>query len=374
MIKKILIISGTIFGILLLIFVFNQGFSKFKRNKSVEVVNNSPEQESTSKTDQNQKMKLVIEGPLTGAEATTAGKIIFYKDQKFYTADFEGQSINSIGAYPFNNLKKIHWATGQKEAIVQDQDGFYIYSLDSDSAKKTKVGADEIVWASDGRLFYKYYNDATKVRSLNISDKDGENWKVLVDNLSGVYRETVLTVQPGTGQNCFFSFPDGKNQSKLECVNVSGDKKIVQEGNFGADYLWSPDGQKALLSSVQTQGGNRMVLGVMNEQGGVYRGLDFPTTVQKCAWAKNSKDVYCAMMGSAPEQAILPNDWENEKFQWEDISFWRIDTETAKKSRILEAKDMTEAIDAKSVFLDDAEEFLFFQNRKNNSLYQIKLK
>lgn len=374
MIKKILIISGTIFGILLLIFVFNQGFSKFKGNKSVEVVNNSPEQESTSKTDQNQKMKLVIEGPLTGAEATTAGKIIFYKDQKFYTADFEGQSINSIGAYPFNNLKKIHWATGQKEAIVQDQDGFYIYSLDSDSAKKTKVGADEIIWASDGRLFYKYYNDATKVRSLNISDKDGENWKVLVDNLSGVYRETVLTVQPGTGQNCFFSFPDGKNQSKLECVNVSGDKKIVQEGNFGADYLWSPDGQKVLLSSVQTQGGNRMVLGVMNEQGGVYRGLDFPTTVQKCAWAKNSKDVYCAMMGSAPEQAILPNDWENEKFQWEDISFWRIDTETAKKSRILEAKDMTEAIDAKGVFLDDAEEFLFFQNRKNNSLYQIKLK
>ena len=150
--------------------------------------------------------------------------------------------------------------------------------------------------------------------------------------------------------------------------------RSVQEGNFGADYLWSPDGQKVLLSSVQTQGGNRMVLGVMNEQGGVYRGLDFPTTVQKCAWAKNSKDVYCAMMGSAPEQAILPNDWENEKFQWEDISFWRIDTETAKKSRILEAKDMTEAIDAKSVFLDDAEEFLFFQNRKNNSLYQIKLK
>ena len=87
MIKKILIISGTIFGILLLIFVFNQGFSRFKGNKSVEVVNNSPEQESTSKTDQNQKMKLVIEGPLTGAEATTAGKIIFYKDQKLDITD-----------------------------------------------------------------------------------------------------------------------------------------------------------------------------------------------------------------------------------------------------------------------------------------------
>ena len=117
-----------------------------------------------------------------------------------------------------------------------------------------------------------------------------------------------------------------------------------------------------------------MVLGTMNEQGGVFRGLDFPTTVQKCAWAKNSKEVYCAMMGPAPEQAILPNDWQNKKFQWEDISFWKIDVETAKKTRILEAKDMMQELDAENVFLDEAEEFLFFQNRKDDSLYRIKLK
>jgi len=353
----------------------NRGLFSFKSDKSTEAVSGSSEQFSGEEAVQNQKMKLILEGPLVGAQTANApGKIIFYQEQNFYTADFEGQSKNSIGGYFFNDLKKVHWASGQKEAIVQDQDDFYIYSLDSDSVEKTKSGADEIIWSGDGRLFYKYYDAATKTRSLNLSDKDGQNWKVLVGDLSDVYKETSLTIKPGTTQNCFFSLPDGKSQNKLECVNSSGERKTIHEGNFGADYLWSPDGQKALVSSVQTQGGNRMVLGVMNEQGGALQGLDFPTTVKKCAWAKNSKDVYCAMMGPAPEQAILPNDWRDKKFQWEDISFWKIDTDNAKKTRILEAKDMTQEVDVENIFLDETEEFLFFQNRKNDSLYRIKLK
>ncbi len=376
MVKKTLIISAAVFFLLLTIFLVRRFFfsseSDLKQQSEV-----SQETKTETKKDDvavnDRLIKLISGRVVSPVLANDGGKIIYYQDQKILTVSLDGKTKNSLGGYPFTAVEELTWSVNQKQAIVKSGQDFYLYSLDTDQAVKTKDGADNIVWSGDDRFFYKYYDPKDNTRSLNLSDKDGSNWKVIVPKLNLSYKKITLSVQPKTAKKCFFPFPDGKNQSQLECLEGE-ERKVIYQGNFGASYLWSPDGEKLLVSAVQTQGGNRVLLGVMNSQGGQYQGLNFPTTVEKCVWGNNSKDIYCAMLGPAPEQAVLPNDWQVGKHEIKDLSFWKIDTENAKKTRILEAKELSEAINARRLFLDQQEDYLFFQNGENNDLYRLRLK
>ncbi len=116
-----------------------------------------------------------------------------------------------------------------------------------------------------------------------------------------------------------------------------------------------------------------MVLGIANENGGEYRGFRFATSVKKCAWSKDSRFVYCAMMGGFPSYAILPDEWEEGKYNSEDL-FWKIDTESGKMERIIEKEEIPQVVDAVNLFLDKSEQYLFFIDRISGGLFRIAIK
>jgi hypothetical protein len=151
-----------------------------------------------------------------------------------------------------------------------------------------------------------------------------------------------------------------------------GERKAIFRGKFGADYLWNKDGSLVLVSNVDTRAGSKMQLAVMNYNGGEYRNLDAPTFVSKCVWSRDGKTVYYSLPGNIPSGAILPNEYDEGKFQTAD-TFWKIDITDGKKTRIVEAVDIKGSYDATDLFLNSDESFLFFTNKTDGKIYRIML-
>jgi len=101
--------------------------------------------------------------------------------------------------------------------------------------------------------------------------------------------------------------------------------------------------------------------------------IGFPifTLPEKCVWSKKvSSKIYCAV--SVGEFAIedgLPNSWYRGELQFED-TFWEINTETLATTYLGSPKETADAI---SPFLDPDENYLFYTNKRDGSLWTLSL-
>jgi len=298
--------------------------------------------------------------------------LMFFREQKFLTVDPYTGAKSAIGSYPLIDVRKMLWNKKVDKAIVNDAGDYYIYDLINNLSNRFRNTIDTAIWNKEGdRVIYKYYNSTTKKRKIRIADIDGENSQLIVDNLP--YRKVDLAVQPLTERVCYWPTPDARIKGVMFCVDLDGKNVKEYGGQFGEDYLWSPDGQKILVSFTKEEAGNQLVLGVVNKNGGENKGLAFATTVKKCVWSKDSVHVYCAMVNGAPLDVMLPNAWEEEVFNSAD-TFWKINTVTGKKERLVDLEKIPTVLDGADLILDPEENFLFFRARRNDSLWRIKLK
>ena len=100
--------------------------------------------------------------------------------------------------------------------------------------------------------------------------------------------------------------------------------------------------------------------------------MDVATFVSKSAWSKDNKSMYYALPDTMPANMILPNDYQDKKFNTKD-SFWKFNTITGEKSKLIGADKMLIDIDATKLFLNADESMLFFVNRTDDKLYRIDL-
>jgi len=153
-------------------------------------------------------------------------------------------------------------------------------------------------------------------------------------------------------------------------------EKEIVSGKFGADYKWSPDGNRVLVSFVGSQGGSDIKMGVLGKDGGDIIDLNAPTFVSKCAWSKDNVNVYCSLPStSLTENSVLPNDYQSGKATTAD-TFWKINVSTIEKERVVtleNLKKVGENFDATNLFLSPEEDSLFFVDRSNGKLYGIDL-
>lgn len=310
---------------------------------------------------------------------TPDGDYIKYYSQKsgkVYQISLDGKEKTIISDQELSGINDTLWSPDKTKVITKfvksiNEVQFYYYDYTTRKGVGIKKNIDDVIWDYAGnKILYKYYSPDTKERSLNIADPDGTNWKKLADL---TYRYVSIASVPKSGLVSFWNKPDSFMETTLETVSaIGGEKKTIYTGKFGADYLWSPDGNYLLVSHVSERSGENMQLGVMNYNGGEYKNLNAPTFVSKCAWAKNSQTVYCALPGSMPDAAILPNEYMEKKFFTAD-TFWKIDTQNGKMDRIVEPEKITGRFDATGLFLNSDESMLFFVNRTDGKLYRINL-
>jgi len=376
--KKIFIISSSILTILLLFW----GLYYFSFKKATPVPEsdylekNVPAPEETASTDT--ELKLISnDSVLSAAYSQEDNGIIKYyskENGKAYQIDMDGNNKKTISNMELPNLINAFWSPDASKAITAfSKDGnpyFFYYDYVKKAGVPLKSNIDSIFWQNNGQILYKHYDSKSKKRTLNVSDPDGNNWS----SLSEIeFRNVSAAPVPKTGLVSFWNKPDAYEETVFQTVPVvGGEKKTVFKGKFGADFLWSPNGNVLLISNTLGKANSKLQLGFTNNSGGEYRDLGIPTMVSKCVWSPDNKTVYYALPLSIPENSILPNEYDSKKFTTTD-TFWKVDIATGKKTRLIELKEMSDTFDAANLFLSSEETMLFFINRKDDKLYRIKL-
>ncbi len=319
------------------------------------------------------KITKIFDGKVLFPTIDPSGKkIIFYDENSFWEMSFDGFFKKKIVDEKIPNLNAIIWSPDKKSIIIKVDGGFYNYEY-SKEPTKIKDGIIYLVWSNLGdKIIYTYRMSDSKNQELNISDKDGGNWR----HLTTIDSNKIISAVPETSLIAFWDKPAFKRESVLNTISISGGeggKVFKEDGIFGADYLWSPNGEKFLISSVIKGSSNKMKLEIrkmINDKNII--NLNFPTMVSKCVWSKNNKDIFCALPSEIPDNMTIPDDYRDKKFYTTD-SFWRINTISGKKERLVKLEDIPEEIDAENLFLSPNEDILFLTNRRNNNLYRITL-
>ncbi len=381
--KRIFISSGILFVVTLFIWgIYNFAF---KKSSPVSQINKTATQETIQSTatavvnsKKQDKITLVSKDAVLGAVSDKkTEKISFYSalDGTVWQSDSDGSNLIQTSSVKLSGLVGVNWSPDKTKVLTsfskEGKSTFFMY----DNLKKAGVplngSLDSVVWDGlGGKIIYKYYDGKTKKRSLSAAAPDGSNWQTIVDNVP--FRNISIAAVPLSATVSFWNWPASAEESILQTVaTTGGEVKNIFKGRFGGDYLWSPDGSQALVSSLASNNSKAITLGVIDSQG-QYRDLGIPTIVSKCTWSADGKTVYYALPGGIPAGATMPDDYQNKKFVTND-TFWKVNVLTGNKERVLELADINGNYDAWEPFLSVTENSLFFTNRADGKLYRVAL-
>lgn len=388
MAKKVFIIIVIIFLTTLLAFIANNLSSNktpVEGGGAEEVVetedsgeSDEPEQTPEIENRKAGELTKLIDGESFAVKGAvlnrSTAQVLYYQNRNFLLIDFKGNSKNSVGGYPFIDVKEVKWNADRNKALIRDKNRYFVYNLNTNSITELSEKIDFAIWFKyllNDKIAYKFYESETGRRKIAIADFNGENEEILVDELT--YQRVGLKIPTNGSKVCYHRDPDASFEGELNCIDVkTKELETLHKGSFAANYKWANNGNRLLASYANEQIGDRLILGSMNGKGGEFRSLNFPTSAEKCVWAKDNRKAYCAMMVFKEKDLVLPNDWSSGKYNSAD-TLWEIDVETGKKRRLLESSEMIVA-DAKDLFLDNNEKYLFFTDRNTKSVFSVSLK
>jgi hypothetical protein len=150
----------------------------------------------------------------------------------------------------------------------------------------------------------------------------------------------------------------------------TGNKNFVQAlGNInGLTTLASPSGKIILY------GNDNLSLGIYYTDTKVSELLGVKTLPEKCVWGKGSDVVYCGVP-KAISAGRYPDVWYQGETSFSD-QIWKIDIKNGNATMIADpiTLDGGEEIDSIKLALDQDENYLFFVNKKDSYLWELKLK
>lgn len=378
MAKKIFFFSLSLL-VLVLIFLGAYNFA-FKNNK------NNPVADPTKKEFGKETLDTVfapegkvgnpINESVLGATMNDGGDIYYYSldDRSLKKSTSEGKNKSILMSNLPGEVTRILWSEkNDKALLLLKQNGttlWYSANIDTKALVPLKGEISRLSWDNFGeKIFYQYTDPATKKRTLNSALPDGSSWKKLTDLGT---EDFFLASIPQSSSVSFWARPNASQSFALESVSITGESRhAIASGLFGADYLWSPNGEMALASASNATGGVGYSLRLIGSDGKM-SDLAIPTLVSKATWSKDSQTLYYALPGSLPDRTVLPDDYFGKSLHSKD-TFWKIDVTTGKKTRLVELKETTQAFDASDFFLSPKEDMLYFTDRVTKRLYRIEL-
>jgi len=379
--KKIFIISTSLFGITLLFLgVYNFAFRNNPNNPTVDGEKQVESKRETEKifaeNTKNAIISPVTDIPAYGPTLLDDSHIAYFNERSLKQASLGGGAEETLIKDLPGKILRAVWSPDRKQVLVSFDTGsgqrWYDLDLRDKSAKPLKTGVSSPTWSNlSERIFYFYADSVAKKISLNSAKPDGSDWKEVAPiTIPGAF----IATAPESAIISFWNKPSAFEETSLYTIPVSGgEPKRIFSGKFGADYLWSPDGTKILISNTLSKGGSEVRLGTVDRDGQGFQTIQAPTIVSKAVWSKDGKTIYYALPLSIPENAILPNDYFSRPIYSED-SFWKMDVTTGKNDRIVDPKEIGAGFDSIDPFLDRNENYLYFTDRISGKLYRVQLK
>jgi Tol biopolymer transport system component len=382
--KKVFYVSLFLF-VLTLLFLGVYNFS-FVKNPSNPVVDQAKKTAAKVKdaadlikqtTEDAVLVKEVSSEPAVGAGIVSENALAYFSESgALKTVTLGGGAEEAVmDNLPGKPLRAIWSPAGGKALVLLEKDGtsrWYFVDVSAKSVVPLKLEISSPTWTSLGdRIFYLYTDAVTRKTVLNSAKPDGSDWKAFVPVAS---KDFYLAAIPKSASVSFWSRPNAFEETTLSSFTTTGSSvKKLFSGKFGADYLWSPNGDKVLVSSVSSKGGDAIALGTANANGGEFHTLQAPTFVSKAAWSDDGKTLYYALPLGMPSGSVLPNDYLGKPIHTTDF-FWKMDIETGKSDRIIDNGAMEgKDFDSIDLFLSPDEKYLFFTNRNDGRLYRIEM-
>jgi hypothetical protein len=163
------------------------------------------------------------------------------------------------------------------------------------------------------------------------------------------------------------SKPSGEAEGFFYTLDLKTKKLSRILGNvFGLTALMSPDGSKIIFSENIN---NKITTRTLNIKDSTEENFELTTLAEKCVWSKTNKNIiYCAIPKEIP-LGVYPDIWYQGLVSFND-SIWQKDFTTG-QTKILYQETGSDVI---KPILNLDESYLVFINKKDNTLWSIKLK
>lgn len=134
----------------------------------------------------------------------------------------------------------------------------------------------------------------------------------------------------------------------------------------GLEIVWSND-KTQILFSRYNQSTKKPDLFILHIKTGVIDDLGTQGLAQKCAWF-NATTIYCALPTTITENAY-PDAWYKGTVAFNDRIWW-VNTATFQKTIVKNLSNM----DVSRILADPKNSYLYFQNKKDGTLWSLQLK
>ncbi len=150
----------------------------------------------------------------------------------------------------------------------------------------------------------------------------------------------------------------------------TGKTKKIFGGVKGLSAKISRDGKKAIYSGTN---GDSIATRLLNIENGTTTEVIFKTLADKCVWSTLRKnEVYCAVP-SEIESGVYPDEWYKGSKSFVD-QIWHLDTVTGEVHILANLLTLSDKIiDATNLVLDPREDFLYFINKGDLTLWSLDL-
>lgn len=150
----------------------------------------------------------------------------------------------------------------------------------------------------------------------------------------------------------------------------TGSLKKVFGGLHGLSSKMSTDGQRLLYSTGAEENIQLRVLNIKDQKS---QSMPVRTLAEKCVWSTLQKtDIYCAVPTEI-SRGVYPDDWYKGSVEFVD-QIWHINSATGEVHLLAKLLSISNTlIDATNLTLDPKENFLYFTNKKDLTLWSLDL-
>jgi hypothetical protein len=245
-------------------------------------------------------------------------------------------------------LSRIFWPATGNNYMAQVNGKLLLYDASKGEYVPLPPQVKSFDWTSAGDKIYFVWVDDKNKATLNVSNPDTTDYKVLTD----LYEpDNVIYVAPDNSGILFHRTQTTDATNKIVYVTSDGKsfKTIVDSGyNFGVK--WSPDSKKFVFG--KKDAGGKFMLWLANIATGEIRGLNVQAGVDQVVWTKDSNFVVVAgTAAGATGQSVFKIALSGDKQEF--------------------APGI--AIDATDLFLNSTEDVLLFKNKADSALYAVTL-